>query len=141
MNRRAAWHRRAVPGALQTGAPRVVRSLPSQGPVRPDTPMVVELDQRIDPAAVLASIKVTAGGAAIPIQAVPASALRAAPGFGDVVDDLQPGRWVAFRAQKPLPSSSQITVTVGPGTPSAEGPRRGAAAHRWSFKTSARSAW
>lgn len=122
---------------FSTGAPRVVRSLPaSDGPVRPDTPIVVELDQRIDPAAVLATVKVTAGGAMVPVQVVPASALRAAPGFSsELVDDLAPGRWLAFRAQKPLPSGSRISVSVGPGTPSAEGPRKTTTPHAWSFQT------
>ncbi|MFN2169627.1 MAG: MG2 domain-containing protein, partial [Anaerolineae bacterium] len=32
------------------------------------------------------------------------------------------GRWLAFRAEEPLPPATQVTVVIGPGTPSAEGP-------------------
>ena len=33
------------------------------------------------------------------------------------------GRWVAFRPVAPLPNGATLTISIGPGTPSAEGPR------------------
>ncbi|HWW74238.1 MAG TPA: MG2 domain-containing protein, partial [Pyrinomonadaceae bacterium] len=50
------------------------------------------------------------------------------------------GRWLALRAIGTeeggrLPGNSTVTVTVGPGTPSAEGPRTTTAAEAFSFRT------
>ena len=45
------------------------------------------------------------------------------------------GRWLAFRAEEPLPADASITVTVKPGTPSAEGPLTTPAAQGFSFRT------
>ena len=38
-----------------------------------------------------------------------------------LVENTPEGRWLAFRAVEAFPSASDITITVGPGTPSAEG--------------------
>ena len=52
-----------------TPAPTVKTTYPSAGsPQRLDTLMFVQLDQRIDPAAVLQSIKVTAGKTQLPLR-------------------------------------------------------------------------
>ena len=44
-------------------------------------------------------------------------------------------RWLAFVAPDPLPADAAITVTVGPGTPSAEGPLVTQAAQSYEFRT------
>jgi alpha-2-macroglobulin len=41
-----------------------------------------------------------------------------------LAEDAGERRWLAFVAQEPLPADAAIEVTVGPGTPSAEGPLR-----------------
>ena len=45
------------------------------------------------------------------------------------------GRWLAFRAEEPLPPDATISVTVGAGTPSAEGPLTTPAAQSFTFRT------
>ena len=45
------------------------------------------------------------------------------------------GRWIAFQAKAPLPADSDVTVTIGPGTPSAEGPLVTKEAQAYSFHT------
>ena len=45
------------------------------------------------------------------------------------------GRWLAFRAVEPLPADTRSPVTVGPGTPSAEGPLVTTEAQSFSFRT------
>ncbi len=45
------------------------------------------------------------------------------------------GRWLAFRASEPLPADSEVSVAVGPGTPSAEGPLTTKEAQNYSFRT------
>ena len=47
----------------------------------------------------------------------------------------EPGRFVVFRAERELPADAAVTVTVGVGTASAEGPRRTAAVQDWGFRT------
>jgi uncharacterized protein YfaS (alpha-2-macroglobulin family) len=45
------------------------------------------------------------------------------------------GRWLAFRATETLPYDAQVQVDIGPGTPSAEGPRTTTTAQSFSFST------
>ncbi|WP_370325098.1 hypothetical protein [Euzebya sp.] len=40
-----------------------------------------------------------------------------------LVDQGMDGRWVAFRPADPLPADTPVTIRIGEGTPSAEGPR------------------
>jgi uncharacterized protein YfaS (alpha-2-macroglobulin family) len=118
-----------------TPPPRVVASYPRDAPARRDTVMLAAFDQRVDPQAVIATIALRAGGAAVRARLATAdevqadeAAARAARAAGD-------GRWVALRAEEPLPADAAVTVTVGPGTPSAEGPRRAAEPQTWGFRT------
>ncbi len=39
-----------------------------------------------------------------------------------MVKDSQEGRWMVFQATETLPLASSVNITVGPNTPSAEGP-------------------
>ena len=47
----------------------------------------------------------------------------------------QDGRWLAFAATEPFPKDTHVEVTIGPGTPSAEGPNTTPDAQRFSFET------
>ena len=49
--------------------------------------------------------------------------------------EASPGRWLAFRAEEPLPPDASVSVTIGAGTPSAEGPLTTPAAQSFSFRT------
>ena len=97
--------------------------------------MVAVFDQRIDPAAVLESTSVRAGGADVSIRLASAAEVEADPAVARLVRDLQPGRSVVFRATGELPVAATVQVTVGSGTPSAEGPRRTTDAQAWAFRT------
>ncbi len=65
-------------------------------------------DQRIDPERVLATVSVEASGQRTPLALAPT--------------DSASDRTLRFRAVRPLPKDAKIEVTIGPGTPSAEGP-------------------
>jgi hypothetical protein len=45
------------------------------------------------------------------------------------------GRWLAFRPATTLPADAYISVAIGPGTPSAEGPRKTTEAQEYNFRT------
>src|SRR5262249_13759694 len=87
------------------------------------------------PDAVLATIRVTANGAARPLRRATAEEVAGDESLRALAKQAQAGRWLAFRPVEPLPADAAITVTVGPGTPSADGPKKTTAAQTWSYRT------
>lgn len=83
---------------------------------------VVVFDQRVDPAAALRTIELTADGSPRPLRLAAASEIDADRAARNAVERALPGRAVAFRAAQVLPPDTRLTVRIGPGTPSAEGP-------------------
>ena len=126
-----------------TPAPTVKTTYPDAKATQPlDALMFVELDQRIDPAAVLKSIKVTAGKTPLPLQLATDKEIEADRNVKELVEKAEKDRWLAFRAvdangdtKLALPSNSYITVTIGPGTPSMEGPHTTNAKQEFNFST------
>lgn len=119
-----------------TPPPTVKTTYPVTGAPRPlDSLMFVELDQRIDPAAVLKTIKVTAGHGPLPLRLATNSEIEADVSFKELVKNAEKDRWLAFRAVDALPGNSYFTVTIGPGTPSMEGPRTTSAKQEFNFYT------
>ena len=53
----------------------------------------------------------------------------------NLVKNTPEGRWVAFRAEEELPADTTVTVNIGPGTPSAEGPLITEQVQSFSFTT------
>ena len=98
--------------------------------------MLAVFDQRVDPAAVLASLRVRAGGAerarAPRLRGRGARRTRPSPGSRG---RRSPAASSRSGAERELPADAAVTVSVGAGTPSAEGPRRTAAAQDWGFRT------
>ncbi len=80
-------------------------------------------DQRISPEAVLETIKATTGNTVFPLRLATADEISGADerASQSAKRSLE-GRWLVFRPVEPFPSDKQITITVGPGTPSLEGP-------------------
>ncbi|MDI7266770.1 MAG: alpha-2-macroglobulin family protein, partial [Myxococcota bacterium] len=138
-----AGTRSATGGALAQAAtwrfstppPTLVGSHPVEGPERRDVVMFVEFDQRIDPQAVMGSIRVTAGGRAVPLRPASADEVAAEEKVRRLAERAIEGRWVAFRSVEPLPGHAAISVSVEPGAPSAEGPRKTERAQTFGFRT------
>ena len=126
-----------------TPAPTVKKTFPDGGAPRPlDTLMFVELDQRIDPAAVLKTIKVKTGTAQLPLRLATKEEIDGDENVKELAEKAEKDRWLAFRAidasgdsRLALPANSSITVTMGPGTASAEGSRTTTEKHEFSFST------
>ncbi len=125
--------------SFETPPPTVVTSWPSSGPQRLDTPMFVLFDQKIDPQAVLATIKVSADGKAVGLRLLDAAELgkhKVLASLAQAADrDEQANRYLAFRATGELPKDASISVEIAAGTPSAEGPNRTKTAQSFSFRT------
>ena len=102
----------------------------------PLTPVFVAVfDQRVDGAAVLDAIELTAGGDARPIRLATDAEVRADDAARRAVEQALPERAVAFRAVAELPPDTALTIRVGPGTPSAEGPNGTDAAETFTART------
>ncbi len=96
---------------------------------------VASFDQRVDPAAVLETIVLEADGDEHPVRLATAEEIAADDMARMLVDGAVDGRWVAFRPVDPLPADAAITIDVGPGTPSAEGPLTTTEAASFSART------
>jgi uncharacterized protein YfaS (alpha-2-macroglobulin family) len=141
--------RSANGGGLTTGrawtfttpAPTVRNSYPS-GTATRDTLMFIEFDQRIDPAAVLRTIRVRAGEAGIKTRLATKEEVEADASVKDLAKNAEKDRWLAFRAvdangdtKLALPGDASITVSVEPGTRSAEGAVTTAKQQQVTFRT------
>lgn len=126
-----------------TPPPTVKTTYPDAKTPQPlDALMFVELDQRIDPAAVLKTIKVFAGNDQLPVRLATSEEIERDRNVKELAQNAQKDRWLALRAtgakgdtRSALPSNSQITVTMGPGTPSLEGSRTTGTKHEFRFST------
>lgn len=122
-----------------TPAPRVKQSYPTSGPQRRDPALFVAFDQQIEPAAVLATIKLKAGGESYPVRALTDAEIAASAAIKNLIDGAerneQAGRYVAFRTDALLPADAAVAVEIGPGTPSLEGPRVTSSPQSYSFRT------
>ena len=129
--------------SFSTPTPTLKSYYPYSGPpVGRDALMFVEFDQRIDPAAVLNTIKVIGGSGQLRLRLATPEEIVADKMVSQLAKNAEQGRWLAFRAvtetgdtRLALPADSGITVQVGPGTPSAEGPRTTASSQNFSFRT------
>jgi uncharacterized protein YfaS (alpha-2-macroglobulin family) len=108
---------------------------PSHGPQHLDPLFFVAFNQRINPAAVLETIKVTAGSKSISIKLATAEEIEEDKFVRGRVKNALEGRWLAFRATELLPVDTGISVVIGPGTPSAEGPLVTLQQQNYSFYT------
>ena len=82
----------------------------------------IAFDQRIDPQAVLETIQVEAGGQSVRIEMATEKEIKGDERVSSMAEHTQESRWLAFKATQSLPADTNISVTIGPGTPSAEGP-------------------
>jgi uncharacterized protein YfaS (alpha-2-macroglobulin family) len=125
-----------------TPAPTVKSMYPPSVPQRRDALMFVEFDQRIDPESVLRTIKVQDGRNTFRTRLATAEEIAANDAVREMSKRAEQGRWLAFRAldengrtENALPANASITVNIGPGTPSSEGPRTTQQAQSFSFQT------
>jgi uncharacterized protein YfaS (alpha-2-macroglobulin family) len=122
-----------------TPAPRMLSTWPSSGPTRLDAAMFVMFDQKIDRAAVLATIQVEAAGKPYALELLDDAAIAKDKDLQSLADSAkaneQDGRWLAFRATQKFPKDTDVSVTIGPKTPSAEGPNVTKDPQAFSFHT------
>ena len=122
-----------------TPTPRLISSWPNHGPQQLDAPMFVLFDQKIDPAAVLATVKVEAAGTRYGVRLLTDDEIEKHQTMKGLVaaakKNEQDGRWIAFRAERAFPKDTNVEIKIGPGTPSAEGPNRTKDTQAFAFET------
>ncbi|HQJ51548.1 MAG TPA: alpha-2-macroglobulin family protein [Anaerolineae bacterium] len=121
--------------SFATPAPVLVSYFPNDSPQRRDVLLFASFDQRIDPAAVLKTIRVSAAGRTFATRLATEAEIAANETAAQMAKNTVEGRWLAFRTTELLPYNSTITVDIGPGTPSAEGPLTTDAAQSFAFST------
>jgi uncharacterized protein YfaS (alpha-2-macroglobulin family) len=113
----------AVHWTFQTPPPSVLTFAPENTTVDTAQVFIATFDQRVTPAAALASTRVVAGDKPVAIRLATSAEITADDAVAQIEKDAQPGRWFAFRPVAPLPKGTALTISIGPHTPSAEGPR------------------
>jgi uncharacterized protein YfaS (alpha-2-macroglobulin family) len=126
---------RAEHWTFQTPPPTVTEKFPSSGPTRRDAVMFVAFDQAIDATAVLGTIHLQAASKPMSVRLATPTEIESDKTVRHLVEKAEAGRWLAFRASELLPPDTSIDVEVGPGTPSAEGPRTTSKAQSFNFAT------
>jgi len=126
--RTASWN-------FTTPPPRMVGRHP-QGGSQPLHPLLfLAFDQRIQPQAVLKTLKVRVGDSEHPVRLANDNEIAGDARIQELIAGQQPGRFLVLRTVKPLPGDSTVQVTLGPGTPSAEGPLTSTKTESFNFHT------
>lgn len=108
---------------------------PSHSP-QPLEPLIfVSFNQRIDQKAVFETIKMNAGGQTVQIKLATADEIDSDEIIKSYVKNAHESRWLVFRATNALPKDTSISISIGPGTPSAEGPLLTESAQSFGFQT------
>ena len=127
--------RETVQWSFTTPPPRVTSAYPAYEPQGREPLFFIHFDQRINPQAVLETIQVTAAGRPQRLALADEASLQANEQIKAQLKNAIEGRWLAFRALDPLPLDSEVVVSVGPGTPSAEGPLTTTQTYSYGFRT------
>ncbi|HRQ37675.1 MAG TPA: alpha-2-macroglobulin family protein [Chloroflexota bacterium] len=114
---------------------RLVSNYPNYGSQPLEPIIFIEFDQLIEPTAVLPTIQLTANGNPQAVRLAASAEIAADEMVSQTVRYARDGYWLALRPERPLPTDAAITVTIGPGTPSAEGPRLTTETQSFSFST------
>ncbi|HEY0017851.1 MAG TPA: alpha-2-macroglobulin family protein [Longimicrobium sp.] len=110
---------------------------PHGSSVQLDPLIVIQFDQRIDRAAVLPHIRLLATDARrdIPLRLATDQEIAGDANASLLAQQGDSVHWIALKPVQPLPRHTHLRVTVGAGTPSAEGPLLTGIAQSWHFST------
>ena len=113
----------------------LVASHPAGGPARRDPLLFVAFDQKIDAQTVVRCPPDPGRRPELPRAPRHRREDRGGRHRQGPLERSESGRFIAFRAEAPLPADAEVTVTVPAGTPSAEGPKTTTKAQDWRFRT------
>lgn len=126
----------SVQFSFRTPTVTVTTSYPySDEPQPRDPTFFIAFNQRIDPQAVFETIQVTVDGQEVDLKLLSEAQAREDERVKLLIESTLESRWLAFEAARLLPADAGVSVTIGPGTPSAEGPLLTETAQSYSFRT------
>ena len=111
------------------------RYYPSQSPQPLDPLFFVSFNQRIDAQAVLETIQVSADGQPVQFKMATEEEINSDEMVKSYVKNALESRWLVFKATQDLPKDASISITIGPNTPSAEGPLVTQSSQGFGFRT------
>lgn len=111
----------SVSWTFQTPTPTMKSYYPSYSPQPLEPVIFIGFDQRIDKQAVLETIKLSADGDSFNIRLATENEIEADEAVNNLIKNYPDDRWIALKAEKPLPKDANINIEIGPGTPSTEG--------------------
>ncbi|MFH1132103.1 MAG: MG2 domain-containing protein, partial [Pseudomonadota bacterium] len=120
---------------FETPAPRLVASYPTGGPHTLEPICFVSFDQAINPDAVLRSMRLADGKKTYLLQMVDESEIAQDERLMRFVKTTPKGHYLVFRPKTRLMADTQFSLTIGPGTPSAEGPLKTKESEAFHFRT------
>ncbi|NMB54881.1 MAG: hypothetical protein GYA15_09290 [Leptolinea sp.] len=126
---------KAVSWKFTTPTVRLVKKYPENISQPPDPKIFLAFDQRIDPAAVIKTITLTADGKSVPILLSTKTDWQKNNAVSRLAENAGEDRWMVIQPETPLPLASNVQVTIGPDTPSAEGPLKTAETQSFNFHT------
>lgn len=126
---------RPVQWTFSTPPVTLKRSWPSSSQEKREPLLYVELDQQVEPAALLGSLELSSGRGPVPIRLAESDEIESNDAVRRMSQAAEKGRWVAFRPTAKLPAATSFTVRLKAGAPSAEGPRRTTKDQAYSFST------
>ncbi|MBW3552470.1 MAG: carboxypeptidase regulatory-like domain-containing protein [Gemmatimonadetes bacterium] len=97
--------------------------------------VIIAFDQRVGAAAVLRRTRAFAAGRTHALRLATQAEVSADTVVSRLVEDLEDDRWLAVRPAEPLPGDADVRIVLGPGVPSAEGPRVTTRAQELRFRT------
>lgn len=121
--------------SFSTPPPTLKHHYPDHGPQPLDPLFFISFDQRINPEEVLPTISAAAGSQPVDLQLASEEEIQADEDVRRLTEQAGESRWLVFKAEDNLPADTLITVKIGPGTPSAEGPLRTETEQTFSFNT------
>ncbi|TVQ27607.1 MAG: hypothetical protein EA370_17755 [Wenzhouxiangella sp.] len=126
----------SVEWQFSTPPARMINAYPAGSSVILEPVVVLVFDQRVRLEAIQPHLTLRDDqGEYLPWRAASDEALAADEGAARLVENLEPGRWVAIRADSPLPPATTIEIVLEAGAPSAEGLLLTTQAQRRSFST------
>ena len=108
---------------FETPAPTMLSLTPQHDSLNLQPVFLATFDQRVDAAAVLETITVSAGGTERELRLATEAEIESDEEIKRRVGVTLDGTWVAFRPVAELEPDTDITIEVGPDVPSAEGTR------------------
>lgn len=112
----------AVRFTFETPPPTMVDLSPQHESLDLQPVFLAIFDQRIEPAAALEAITLSANGQERRIRLATDAETEADEDIKRRIESAVEGTWLAFRPATPLDTDSDISIKVGPHLPSAEGP-------------------